>query len=174
VPFLPFIGTIFLFIVTSNTLSDPRLPPPPARCQPPLQLRSVYSLQCLCSALASQGWGNYFKQYFTQARYMLPFNVIGDLSRILALAVRLFGNVMSGTMMAAILLSIVPLFFPVVMQLFGLLIGSFRPTSSPSWRWSISPHPCEQEARKEFGNAVVDGTSINNTGADLTASTAPI
>jgi F-type H+-transporting ATPase subunit a len=54
---------------------------------------------------------------------MLPFNVIGELSRTMALAVRLFGNVMSGAMIAAILLSIIPFFFPVVMQLLGLLTG---------------------------------------------------
>jgi F-type H+-transporting ATPase subunit a len=54
---------------------------------------------------------------------MLPFNVIGEFSRTLALAVRLFGNVMSGTKIAAILLAIVPLFFPIVMQALGLLTG---------------------------------------------------
>ena len=48
---------------------------------------------------------------------------MGELSRTLALAVRLFGNVMSSTMIGAILLAIAPLFFPVFMQLFGLLTG---------------------------------------------------
>jgi F-type H+-transporting ATPase subunit a len=54
---------------------------------------------------------------------MLPFNIIGELSRTLALAIRLFGNIMSGSLIIAILLSLSPLFFPVVMQAFGLLIG---------------------------------------------------
>jgi F-type H+-transporting ATPase subunit a len=54
---------------------------------------------------------------------MLPFNIIGEASRTLALAVRLFGNVMSGSMIVAILLSIAPLFLPIVMQALGLLIG---------------------------------------------------
>jgi F-type H+-transporting ATPase subunit a len=54
---------------------------------------------------------------------MLPFNLISDVSRIISLAVRLFGNVMSGTMIVAILLSIAPLLFPVVMQMLGLLTG---------------------------------------------------
>ena len=54
---------------------------------------------------------------------MLPFNIIGEISRTLALAVRLYGNVMSGTVIVAILISIVPFFFPVVMQLLGLLTG---------------------------------------------------
>jgi F-type H+-transporting ATPase subunit a len=54
---------------------------------------------------------------------MLPFNIMGELSRTLALAVRLFGNVMSGSMIAGILLAIAPLVFPIVMQALGLLTG---------------------------------------------------
>jgi F-type H+-transporting ATPase subunit a len=57
---------------------------------------------------------------------MLPFNIIGEFSRILALAVRLYGNIMSGTVIAAILLSITPYFFPVVMQVLGLLTGMIQ------------------------------------------------
>ena len=54
---------------------------------------------------------------------MLPFEIIGEFSRTLALAVRLYGNIMSGTIIVGILLSLAPLFFPVVMQVLGLLIG---------------------------------------------------
>ena len=54
---------------------------------------------------------------------MLPFNLISEVSRTLALAVRLFGNMMSGAMIIAILLSITPFFFPVVMTVLGLLTG---------------------------------------------------
>ncbi len=55
--------------------------------------------------------------------FMLPFNIIGELSRTLALAVRLYGNMMSGTIIVAILLTITPLIFPVIMQALGLLTG---------------------------------------------------
>ena len=54
---------------------------------------------------------------------MLPFNIISELSRTLALAVRLFGNIMSGVMIVAILLSITPFFIPIVMKALGLLTG---------------------------------------------------
>jgi F-type H+-transporting ATPase subunit a len=54
---------------------------------------------------------------------MLPFHVMGEISRTLALAVRLFGNMMSGTKIGAILLAVVPLFFPILMQVLGLLTG---------------------------------------------------
>jgi F-type H+-transporting ATPase subunit a len=51
---------------------------------------------------------------------------VGELSRTLALAVRLYGNIMSGTVIGAILLSIVPLFFPILMQALGLLTGMIQ------------------------------------------------
>jgi F-type H+-transporting ATPase subunit a len=54
---------------------------------------------------------------------MLPFNIISELSRTLALAVRLFGNMMSGVMIIGILLTITPFLFPIVMTALGLLTG---------------------------------------------------
>jgi F-type H+-transporting ATPase subunit a len=53
----------------------------------------------------------------------LPFNLIGEISRTLALAVRLFGNIMSGGMIVAILLTIAPFIFPIIMNALGLLTG---------------------------------------------------
>ena len=60
--------------------------------------------------LVYQGPAAYLRHYVQPTALMLPFNVIGELSRTLALAVRLFGNVMSGGKIAAILLAITPLF----------------------------------------------------------------
>lgn len=54
---------------------------------------------------------------------MLPFNLIGEISRTIALAVRLFGNMMSGALIIAILLAVTPFIFPIVMTLLGLLTG---------------------------------------------------
>jgi F-type H+-transporting ATPase subunit a len=73
--------------------------------------------------IAHQGFLGYLKLYVQPTPLMLPFNVIGELSRTLALAVRLFGNMMSGAKIAAILLTIAPLFFPIVMHALGLLTG---------------------------------------------------
>ena len=69
------------------------------------------------------GLFGYLKKYLQPTVFVLPFNLIGEVSRTLALAVRLYGNVMSGTIIAAILISLTPLFFPVIMQAFGLLTG---------------------------------------------------
>ena len=73
--------------------------------------------------IEEQGLGGYLKTYVQPTVIMLPFNLISELSRTLALAVRLFGNMMSGAMIIAILLTITPYVFPIVMTALGLLTG---------------------------------------------------
>ena len=67
--------------------------------------------------------GGYLKSYIEPTFIMLPFNIISELSRTLALAVRLFGNMMSGAMILSILLTITPFIFPIAMSVLGLLTG---------------------------------------------------
>jgi F-type H+-transporting ATPase subunit a len=73
--------------------------------------------------VASQGVGSYLKQYLEPTFIMLPFNIVSEITRTLSLAIRLYGNVMSANVIIAILLTVVPFFFPVVMQVLGLLTG---------------------------------------------------
>ncbi|MGF1478527.1 MAG: F0F1 ATP synthase subunit A [Cyanophyceae cyanobacterium] len=123
-PYLPFVGTLFIFIAISNLLSI--LP----GYQPPTGSLSTTAALAICVFFAvplygirQRGWRSYLKQYLEPTPVMLPFNIIGEFSRTLALAVRLFGNVMSGTMIVGILLSVAPLVFPIIMQAMGLLTG---------------------------------------------------
>jgi len=122
--FLPFLGTLFLYIAVSNLLSIV-----PGFTSPTGSLSTTAAL-AICVFLAVPGYGisemgltKYLMNYLRPTPFMLPFNIMGEVSRTLALAVRLFGNVMSGAMIGAILLAIAPLIFPVIMQLFGLLTG---------------------------------------------------
>jgi F-type H+-transporting ATPase subunit a len=123
-PFLPFVGTLFLFIVVSNILSIvPGYRPPTGSLSTTAALALCVFIAVPLFGIHHQGLLAYLRQYAQPSLVMLPFTVIGELSRTLALAVRLFGNVMSGTVIAALLLGVAPLFVPVVMQAFGLLIG---------------------------------------------------
>lgn len=122
--YFPFISTLFLFIMTSNLISVvPGAYPPTASLSTTAALAISVFVAVPIFGISSRGVKNYFKYYVQPTPLMLPFNIIGELSRTLALAVRLFGNIMSGSLIVAILLSLSPLFFPVVMQAFGLLIG---------------------------------------------------
>ncbi len=73
-----------------------------------------------------EGPVGYLRHYVKPSWLMLPFNIIGEISRTIALAVRLYGNIMSGTVIVAILLSLTPYLFPIVMQLLGLLTGMIQ------------------------------------------------
>ncbi len=122
--FLPFLGTLFLFIALSNLLSVvPGFHPPTGSLSTTTALALCVFVAVPWYGIPQGGLKNYLKNYLEPTPFMLPFNLMGEFSRTLALAVRLFGNVMSGSMIAAILLIIAPLLFPVLMQLFGLLTG---------------------------------------------------
>jgi F-type H+-transporting ATPase subunit a len=73
--------------------------------------------------ITSRGLGGYLKTYLQPSFVMLPFNIISEVSRGISLAIRLYGNIMSGAVIAAILLSVAPFFFPVIMDVLGLLTG---------------------------------------------------
>lgn len=120
--YLPFIGTLFLFIVTSNVLSIvPGFHSPTGSLTTTAALAFCVFLSVPIFGIGQKGLKNYLKDYVKPNVFMLPFNIIGEISRTLALAVRLFGNIMSGTVIIGILLSITPFFIPIAIQLLGLL-----------------------------------------------------
>jgi F-type H+-transporting ATPase subunit a len=123
-PYLPFIGTLFLFIAVANLFTIfPGYVPPTASLSTTAALAGAVFLAVPIYGIARQGVRPYLRHYVEPNPVMLPFNIIGDLSRTLALAVRLFGNVMSGTKIVAVLVAIIPLIFPIVFRALGLLTG---------------------------------------------------
>ena len=125
--YLPFIGSLFLFIYLSNLLAVvPGFMPPTGSLSTTTALALSVFIAVPFYGIREVGLWEYVKQYCRPNIFMLPFNIIGEFSRTLALAVRLYGNIMSGTVVAGILLSITPLFFPIVMHMLGLLTGSIQ------------------------------------------------
>jgi F-type H+-transporting ATPase subunit a len=123
-PYLSFVGTLFLFIVTANVLAVvPGYQAPTGSLSTTTALALCVFVAVPLFGIRQQGLKRYLKSYLEPTPIMLPFQVIGELSRTLALAVRLFGNIMSGNLLAAILLSLLPLFVPVVMHILGLILG---------------------------------------------------
>ncbi|MDO9501148.1 F0F1 ATP synthase subunit A [Falsiroseomonas sp.] len=122
--YLPFIGTLFLFIATSNVLSVvPGYQAPTGSLSTTAALAICVLIAVPLFSIGERGLGGYLRAYLRPTPLMLPFNIVGEISRTIALAVRLYGNVMSGTVIVGILISVAPFFFPVVMQLLGLLTG---------------------------------------------------
>jgi F-type H+-transporting ATPase subunit a len=126
-PYLPFIGTLFVFISSSNLLTVfPGYHPPTYSLSTTAGLAICVLVAVPIYGIAQQGVRGYLSHYLKPTVLMLPFHILSELTRTLALAVRLFGNVMSGALLGAILLAVVPLFFPLVMQLLELLIGQVQ------------------------------------------------
>ncbi len=123
--YMPFVGTLFLFIAISNILAAlvPGFEAPTASLSTTAALALCVFVAVPIYGISQRGLLGYLRQYVEPTPLMLPFQVIGELSRTLALAVRLFGNIMSGTMIVGLLLAIAPFFFPIMMRLLGLLTG---------------------------------------------------
>ncbi|MEO6358834.1 MAG: F0F1 ATP synthase subunit A [Ferruginibacter sp.] len=122
--YIGFIGTLFLFIGTANLcIIFPWYTPPTASLSTTTAMALCVFIAVPFFGIEKSGLGGYLKSYLKPTFIMLPFNLISEVSRTLALAVRLFGNIMSGGMIVAILLSISPFIFPVVMNALGLLTG---------------------------------------------------
>ena len=122
--YLAFLGTLFLFVAASSLGTIvPGFEPPTGSLSTTAALALCVFVAVPLFGIREQGVGNYLKSYLEPTAIMLPFNIIGEVSRTLALAVRLFGNMMSGAMIVGILLTITPFLFPVVMTLLGLLTG---------------------------------------------------
>ncbi len=125
--YLTFIGTLFLFIATAALLSIvPGYVPPTSSLSTTAALATCVFIAVPLYGIPRLGFRQYFRQYLQPSVFMLPFNVIGELSRTLALAVRLYGNMMSGAMIGAMLLALAPLFLDVAMKLFGLITGMIQ------------------------------------------------
>lgn len=122
--YLAFIGTLFLFVATASLCTIlPGYDPPTASLSTTVALALCVFVAVPLFGIEASGLGSYLKSYIEPTPIMLPFNIISELSRTLALSVRLFGNMMSGAMIVGILLTITPFFFPIVMTALGLLIG---------------------------------------------------
>jgi F-type H+-transporting ATPase subunit a len=123
--YMPFVGTLFLFIAVSNIFAAilPGFQAPTGSLSTTVALAFAVFVAVPIYGISQRGLGGYLRQYIEPTPLMLPMNVIGEFSRTVALAFRLFGNVMSGSLIVGMLLMLAPFFFPVVMRLLGLLTG---------------------------------------------------
>ncbi len=125
--YLPLLGTLFIFISVSNFLAFiPKYHPPTGSLATTGALAVTVFFSVFFFGISRKGLPGYLKNYVSPTVVMLPFNVMGEVSRTIALAVRLFGNVMSGTLLVGVILSLAPLFFPVLINALELVIGQIH------------------------------------------------
>lgn len=122
--YIGFLGTLFLLLALASICTViPGYEPPTGSLSTTVALALCVFIAVPYFGIKDQGVVGYLNSYTEPTIIMLPFNIISEISRTLALAVRLFGNMMSGAMIIAILLTITPFLFPIVMTALGLLTG---------------------------------------------------
>jgi F-type H+-transporting ATPase subunit a len=122
--YLGFLGSLFLLLAMASLFTIvPGYEPPTGSLSTTAALAICVFVAVPMFGIEEAGIGQYLKAYVRPTIIMLPFNIISEISRTLALAVRLFGNMMSGTLIIAILLTITPFIFPIIMSALGLLTG---------------------------------------------------
>jgi len=107
-PYVPLIGALFVFVFTSNLLGMvPGLSSPTGDLGVTAGLATVVFLSVPFYGIRARGLRSYLRTYLQPNPLMLPFNLLGELTRTLALAVRLFGNVMSGEFLLLVVIYVV-------------------------------------------------------------------
>ena len=125
--YLPFIGTLFLFILTCNLLTlVPEFKSPTASLSTTGALAVMVLFGIPFFGIKDAGLKKYLKKYIEPSPAMLPFNVLSELTSTGAMAVRLFGNVLSGVIIGSVCLMLVPFILPLPMQVFGLFTGMIQ------------------------------------------------
>ncbi len=107
-PYVPLAGTLFLFVFFANLVGTiPGLKSPTSDISVTAALAAIVFFSVPFYGIASRGLRNYMKAYLEPNPFMLPFNLLGELTRTLSLAIRLFGNIMSGEFLLFIVIGVV-------------------------------------------------------------------
>ena len=133
-PFIPLVASLFIFVLVANLTSlvspiVPGLKPPTSDFSTTAALATVVFLAVPFYGVAITGAVSYLKTYVKPVFIMLPFNIISEVSRTLALAVRLFGNILSGEILFGVLLSMLPyylFYLPLPLMFLSLLTGTIQ------------------------------------------------
>jgi F-type H+-transporting ATPase subunit a len=122
--YLPLLGTMFLFLVLSNVSGIvPGLQAPTAHLETPAALAVVVFLSVQVAGFQQHGFFGYLKEFAKPSILLLPLNILSELTRTFSLMIRLFGNVMSGEFIIAIVLGLAGLLVPLPLMGLELLTG---------------------------------------------------
>ncbi|MDQ2098546.1 MAG: F0F1 ATP synthase subunit A [Tychonema bourrellyi B0820] len=135
-PWVPFIGTLFLFIFVSNwsgalipwkliKLPSGELGAPTADINTTIAFALLTSLAYFYAGLSKSGLG-YFAHYVEPVPFMLPFKIIEDFTKPLSLSFRLFGNILADELVVGVLVLLVPLFVPLPVMVLGLFTSAIQ------------------------------------------------
>lgn len=135
-PWVPFVGTLFLFIFVSNWsgalvpwklihLPASELAAPTNDINTTVALALLTSLAYFYAGFSKRGLG-YFARYIEPTPILLPINILEDFTKPLSLSFRLFGNILADELVVAVLVLLVPLFVPLPVMILGLFTSAIQ------------------------------------------------
>jgi F-type H+-transporting ATPase subunit a len=123
-PFLPLLGTLFLFLVTANLSGVvPGVEAPTSKLETPAALALIVFVSVHYFGVRARGVLGYLASFAKPKLIMLPLNIVSEVTRTFSLMVRLFGNVMSGDFMIALVLALAGLFVPIPLMALEILLA---------------------------------------------------
>jgi F-type H+-transporting ATPase subunit a len=126
-PYVPIIGTLFLFILAANWSSlIPGIEPPTAHIETDAALGLIVFFAIVYFGIRARGLGGYLKTFAEPTIVMIPLNVVETFTRTFSMIVRLFGNIMSGVFIIGIILSLAGLLVPIPLMALDLLVGAIQ------------------------------------------------
>lgn len=123
-PFLPLVGTLFIFLAVANASAIfPGVKPPTAQLETAAALALVVFLAVHVEGVRRRGLRGYLKSFAEPTLLMVPFNLIAQVTRTFSLMVRLFGNVVSGEFTLGVVLALAGLLVPIPLMALEVLVG---------------------------------------------------
>ena len=123
-PFLPLIGTLFIFLVTANLCGVlPAVEAPTGKIETPAALALIVFVAVHFYGFRARGVLGYLASFAKPKLIMLPLNIVSQITRTFSLMVRLFGNVMSGEFVIALVVGLAGLFLPIPLMALEILVG---------------------------------------------------
>ncbi len=122
-PYIPLLGSLMIFTLFANLISViPGMKSPTADINTTIGLALIVVLSVHIYGMMKKGVWKYLKE-FASPIFMLPVELIGQFSRTLSLSMRLFGNILSGDLIVAIVFSIVPYLLPIALTAITMVSG---------------------------------------------------
>ena len=123
-PFLPLLGTLFIFLVVANLSGIlPGVQAPTSKIETPAALALIVFFSVHYFGIRARGWRSYLASFAEPKLIMLPLNILSEITRTFSLMVRLFGNVMSGGFVVGLVLALAGLFVPIPLMVLEILVG---------------------------------------------------
>ena len=123
-PFLPLIGTLFIFLVVANLSGVlPGVEAPTGKIETPAALAIIVFFSVHYFGVRARGLRGYLASFAEPKLIMLPLNVLSEITRTFSLMVRLFGNVMSGEFVIGLVVALAGLFVPIPLMALEILVG---------------------------------------------------